>query len=266
MKTKTLLYPLLFIFLTASQSCKKDSTTSVNSTAGSSDEQLAADIAVSDSSLLCYLPFKGNLKDKSGHGNNGVLNGTISYVPDRLGNPSAAASFAASNSWIEIPEKDFVGMKHGTIALQFYPSSTNQQELVSKMSYDAAVGSAKWYQSFTLSVESNGTIGFDLRKDGYCAAYYGGGWNPTMFSNATVKYNKWNFVAITFDDSVQKMYLNGTVVASNSKVVSPICEGEPIRLGVWWQVDPIFFTGNMDEVRIYNRVLSEKELERISKK
>ena len=72
-------------------------------------------------------------------------------------------------------------------------------------------------------------------------------------------------IAITFDNNVQKIYLNGELVGYGPKQESAICAGEPIRLGVWWQQDPLFFTGYMDQLRIYNRVVSYKEIKELVK-
>ncbi len=262
---KTLLKTLLvfFLFIT-SFSCKKDSNSSIASIDQSSNDQMEIDSTVVDTSLLCYLPFTGNFKDKSGHNNNGILKGTISYVADRFGNASHAVSFSASNSWIEIPESSFVGMPIGTISLDFYPAPYSQQQLVSKMSYSEPIGSPGFYQSFTILLQSDGVVAFDLRKSGYCNASDGSGWNPTIYSNTGVINYSWNHLAITFSNTTQKMYLNGNLVATSVISSSPICQGEPIRLGVWWQSDPEYFTGNMDEVRIYKRVLTAAQIKKLS--
>jgi hypothetical protein len=73
-------------------------------------------------------------------------------------------------------------------------------------------------------------------------------------------------LAITFNNNIQKMYLNGNLVAPDVKAVSAICSGEPIRLAVWWQSDPLYFTGYMDAVRIYKKVLSANEIKKLSVK
>jgi len=265
-KVKKSTFPclLLFAFLISNSSCKKDSHLSPNLTSNDISNLQAADPTL-DSGLLCYFPFNGNLKDKSGHGNNGTLQGdTISYVSDRFGIASRAISFGASNSWIEIPEADFAGLKTVTIAMDFYPTSASQQVLISKMSYSAAIGSPDFYQSFAILVQASGQMGFEVRQKGFCNGTTG--WNPVLYSNVAVILNTWNHVAITFNNTAQKMYLNGNLVSSGTKTASPICQGEPIRLAIWWQSDPEYFTGNMDEVRIYNRVLAQKEIKQLSKK
>ena len=254
----------MFAFLLATQSCKKDPALKNQPTFETANSQSEDDATITDSSLLCYFPFNGNLRDKSGHGNNGKLIGSVSFVSDRFGNASRAASFSASNSYIEIPEAQFVGLKTMTISMDFFLTSTNHQELISKMSYDAPFDSPDWYQSFTAGVEANGILDFDVRQESFCNSSDGSGWNPPLFANTAVTYNAWNHIAITFNDNIQKIYLNGNLVATDVKTSSPICQGGPIRLAVWWQVDPVYFTGNMDEVRIFSRVLSAKEIKKLS--
>ena len=267
MKKTALLYSILFLYLSVNQSCKKDSNANVLASMDVSGDQLETDAAVtSDTSLLCYLPFRGNLNDKSGHGNNGVLNGTISYVADRFGNASRAASFAASNSWIEIPEARFVGLKTMTIAMDFYPTSAGRQLLLSKITYNQPIFSSSFSSSLVLVIEQNNPapIQFNTKKESFCNSPYDADWNTTINSNTNFILNQWNHIAVTFNNTVQRMYLNGNLVGIGTKVSSPICQAEPIRLGVWFAIDPLYYTGNMDEVRIYNRVLSGKEIKQLS--
>jgi len=254
---------ILFAF----QSCKKDATFSKPPSEISST-QSADDATITDSSLLCYLPFNGNLKDKSGHNNNGALVGNVSYVPDRFGSVSRAASFAASNTFIEIPEAQFVGLTNMTISMDFYATSPGRQLLLSKISYNKPFDSPEFNSSLVLVIEQNNfyPIQFNTKKEGFCNSPYDWDWNTTVNSNTNFILNQWNHVAVTFNNSVQRMYLNGILVGIGTKVPSPVCQGEPIRLGVWWSGDPLYFTGNMDEVRIYNRVLSQKEIRKLAAK
>jgi hypothetical protein len=270
MKKTLFISSLLVTALLILQSCEKESNQSSKQTSTiSSEDQLAADTAIIDTALLCYLPFNGNLKDKSKHGNNGTVQGggSLSFVADRFGNPGKAVLFGGSNSWIEIPEAQFVGLKTGTIALDFYPTSSAPQVLASKMSYNESIGSENFYQSFILKIDEFNVqpIQFGIRKEGYCNAV-NEGWNSTLISDSGFVLNQWNHVAVTFNNNVQKMYLNGNLVGIDTKTASPICQGEPIRLGVWWQADPLYFTGTMDEVRLYKRVLSATEIRKLSQK
>ncbi len=268
MKKTTSLCFTLITFLMINQSCKKETGTSTIPATVVTSDALEDASATTDTTLLCYLPFKGNLRDKSGHNNNGALMGTISYVPDRFGNASGAASFAVSNTWIEIPEAQFVGLKNMTIAMDFFPTSAGRQLLLSKITYNQDIYSSSFSSSLVLVIEQQNfyPIQFNSKKEGYCNSPYDADWNTTINSNTNFVLNQWNHIAVTFNNSVQKMYLNGVLVATGTKVSSPICQAEPIRLGVWFTLEPLYFTGNMDEVRIYNRVLSAKEIKQLSTK
>lgn len=107
---------------------------------------------------------------------------------------------------------------------------------------------------------------FNTIQAGYCNSPYDEDWNTTINSNTNFVLNQRNHVAVTFNNSVQKMCLNGVFAATGIKVSSPICDAEPIRLGVWFNLEPLYFTGNIDEVRIYNRVFSAKEIKQLSTK
>lgn len=260
------MYACLLALLLTNQSCKKDvSTQNQQVSASTEDELLTGKLT---DSLLCYFPFNSNLKDKSGHNNNGSLVGTVSYVADRFGNASRAVSFAAGNSYIEIPQKDFIGTTNMTISMDFFATSSARQLLLSKITYGIPYTSPDFNSSLVFVIQQSNTspIEFSTKKDGYCNSAYNYDWNPTTYGNSAFQLNRWNHVAVTFNDNIQKIYLNGVLVGSGSKVSSPICGTEPIRLGVWWSVDPLYFTGYMDEVRLYNRVLSDKEIQKLSVK
>ncbi len=243
-------------------SCSKE-TGAVNKTTTDNLMQTAT-ASPTDSGLICYLPFNKNLKDASGNGNNGTLKGgTITYVNDRFGNKKSAIYFGTSQAYIEIPEKDVDGLTAATFAMEFYPTSSGTtQLLMSKMSYNSPAGSPGFYQSFELGIPSYTNISFSIRQENYCDAS-DGGWNQPVTSDSLVTLNAWNHVAVTFNNNIQKIYINGKLANINQKTASPICSGEPVRLGIWWAQDPDFFTGSMDEVRIYNRVLDAKEIKQL---
>jgi len=76
---------------------------------------------------------------------------------------------------------------------------------------------------------------------------------------ADTPVNTWYHIAVTYDGTIIKLYYNGSAVNSQSWSM-PLYTGgtAPIRIGNWlssWQL-----WGRMDEVRIYNRAISEEEV------
>jgi hypothetical protein len=64
------------------------------------------------------------------------------------------------------------------------------------------------------------------------------------------------------------VYVNGVL---NSTAYSPntslyTCPMDKLCIGGWWDGDPESINGKMDEVRIYNRLLTTKEIARLSSK
>lgn len=160
----------IFAFLLAIQSCKKDSALVNKSTSETATSNSEYDATITDTSLLCYFPFNGNLRDKSGHNNNGTLAGIISYTTDRFGNALKAASFSVSNSYIEIPEAHFVGLTNMTISMDFFATSHGRQLLLSKITYGIPYTSSDFNSSLVLVIKQNSfnPIQFNTKKDGYC--------------------------------------------------------------------------------------------------
>jgi Concanavalin A-like lectin/glucanases superfamily len=267
MKKSTLLLACLSALAITTQSCQKEAVQKDQQQTVSSEDELM-NARLNDSSLLCYYPFNSNLKDKSGHGNNGSLAGTVSYVPDRFGTASRAVSFAAGSSYIEIPQDDFLGVTNMTISMNFFATSSARQLLLSKITYGIPYTSPDFNSSlvFVIQQPNSGPIEFTTKKDGYCSNPYSYAYNSTTYGTSSFQLNRWNHIAATFNDNIQKIYLNGVLVGSGPKVSSPICGTEPLRLGVWWSAEPLYFTGYMDEVRLYSRVLCDEEIQKLSVK
>ena len=77
---------------------------------------------------------------------------------------------------------------------------------------------------------------------------------------AAVALNTWTHLAVTFDGSTLRMFVNGVQVSSASVAGSMGASTGPLRIGgdsVWGE----YFKGQIDEVRIYNRALSPGEIQ-----
>jgi hypothetical protein len=72
--------------------------------------------------------------------------------------------------------------------------------------------------------------------------------------------NTWSHLAGTYDGATLRLYVNGVLAASQPYTGSIITSSGALRLGgnaVWGE----YFTGRIDEVRIYNRALSQSEIQ-----
>ena len=77
--------------------------------------------------------------------------------------------------------------------------------------------------------------------------------------NAILPLNSWTHLAETYDGSSVRLYVNGTLVSTTAAAGSLASSSSPLRIGgnsIWGE----YFSGLIDEVRVYNRALSAAEI------
>jgi len=77
---------------------------------------------------------------------------------------------------------------------------------------------------------------------------------------AKISTGVWTHLAGTYDGSTLKLYINGNLVSSKSVSGAATTSSNPLRIGgntVWGE----YFNGLIDEVRIYNKALSQSEIQ-----
>ncbi|HEY7109056.1 MAG TPA: LamG-like jellyroll fold domain-containing protein, partial [Nitrososphaeraceae archaeon] len=83
------------------------------------------------------------------------------------------------------------------------------------------------------------------------------------FVTSTARYNDglFHYATLTYDGAALRLYVDGAQVATTSTTSSPETSNTlPVRVGGNAQTADRFFTGNIDEVRIWNRALSAQEV------
>ena len=87
---------------------------------------------------------------------------------------------------------------------------------------------------------------------------------PNYFATSPASYNdgKWHYAVVTYGGSTVRLYVDGVQVSSLSTAsATPDNTGiQPVRIGANSLALNGFFTGNVDEVRVWNRALSSTEI------
>ena len=98
-----------------------------------------------------------------------------------------------------------------------------------------------------------------LRSTGAVIVQIGDGTNVLgRGTRSTVPLNEWSHVVTTFDGEYLRIFLNGVVDTSMRTPDATISENDqPLQLGLATEQG---YRGVIDEVRIYNRALSEAEV------
>jgi hypothetical protein len=78
-------------------------------------------------------------------------------------------------------------------------------------------------------------------------------------ATAAIAANTWTHLAMTYDGTTMRYYVNGTQVATRAQTGAAATSAGLLRIGgnsVWGE----WFAGQIDEVRVYNRALTAAEI------
>ncbi len=206
--------------------------------------------------LVAYYPFNGNANDESGNGNNGVVNGAVVTL-DRFGNANKAYLFNGTNAYIDINDDITLRVKNLSISVWYFTSTNDQFRcLVSKTNFNSATNEQFLFDMSDVGIKINSN----------CTP--NSGWKLFRPTDASMfSMNRWVNLIFTWDGQLQKVYKDGKqLVGSNwggsSSLTGNIddCIGGKLQIGRWWSIDPKWFNGKLDDIRIYNRALTQEEI------
>ncbi len=176
----------------------------------------------------------------------GTLNTTASRSEGRNG--QALKLDGTANSYATLPSGIVSTLSDFTISAWI-----NMDELANWMRiFDFGTGTAK-YMFLSAQAGVSGQVRFAIKN---------GGAEQGMTYNYTVPLKTWTHFAITQSGNICSMYINGTLVATNTAVtIKPLDLGSTNQnyLGKSQWNDPMF-KGAIDEFKIYNRALTASEI------
>ncbi len=214
--------------------------------------------AIPTDGLVAWYPFNGNTNDESGTGNNGVNYGAT-LTTDRKGNSNNAYNFNGIDAYIKASSNNLpTGAR--TISLWFYANAINTPVPV-----PLAYGGGAWEESWLQSINP-----YDWAT--YCMATHGS-YYPFCYYTLNLPVNQWYQWVITNDITGRKMYVNGVLVSTDPTFVPTTnVTNKDLAIGVC--VSPSgyapytdgsvgWFDGKIDDIRIYNRALTEQEIQQL---
>jgi hypothetical protein len=198
--------------------------------------------------LVAYYPFEGNANDASGFENHGTEHGNINYVPGKHGR---TAHFDGKAGHIEIQPDNSLSVDFITIVAWIYRVGNCPTVNDTCMIFNQE-------HSYELGIRSGNTLQWAIKADTDWFWYNTG---------AEIAQKQWLHIALTFDGVSVKSYLNGKVV--NTKAYSgKINKVDRIAKISGRDASGIIsspFNGKIDELRIYNRALTDREIQSLYK-
>ncbi|MCF7844477.1 MAG: DUF4215 domain-containing protein [Kiritimatiellales bacterium] len=217
-------------------------------------------------SLVGYWPFDTGSGytafDGSVSGNNGTLTNMtvadwVSTVPSVSFTNSGSLDFDGSNDYVSVPNGGGLNARSsGSIALWVKWSG----------SQDAGFGSYVYGPVIARQNDGNWSqhiIGLDASAPATSQIK----WLPYTYNNCTVVGvtnvgdGAWRHVVITYENGSHKIYINGSLDGSGSCTGTIEDDSDiPLTIGAWSGAGTGYATALIDEVRVYNKVLSPVEV------
>ncbi|OGU41945.1 MAG: hypothetical protein A2X61_11800 [Ignavibacteria bacterium GWB2_35_12] len=213
-------------------------------------------------SLVAYYPFNGNANDESIYINNAIVHGAT-LTTNRFGDTNKAYYFHGKDNYLEVPHTSNIQPQSEiSLCAWVYPMDFNKDrnqanDIIYKgytdddqgayiLRYedyddDNSVFTPVEVFTFQLNFRNVGRVGIG--------------------SISKIDLNSWYFVVGTYDGTNMKLYVN-SILENTYKIVGDR-QSNNKKLMIGRQDDnsyPYWVTGILDDIRIYNRALTDCEI------
>jgi ABC-type transport system substrate-binding protein len=190
--------------------------------------------------------------DSSGNGNTGTLHGGAAWTDGRF---AKALDFSGVDGYVQIPQSSSLDVTaqvtvEAWVNLRAYVDSVGYESHVVSRSDDAGG------PLYVLCTHANGKIGYDI---GVFTGYHQ--------SAATLPLNSWTHLAMTYNGASVCLYINGVPDSNYAQSGSIPTTSNWLAIGckpTGTHGGPgtyAYTNGIIDDVRIYNRALSQQEIQ-----
>jgi len=215
---------------------------------------------VPSNGLVGYWPFNNNANDESGNGNNGTVNGAT-LTSDRNGNVNQAYSFSGSANCQNITISNSTLLNPNNITINCWINALDSNMTILEKSDPS--NATKLSYAITFKDQFQGWKGLKTSYGVNCSF---SAQNPAYYSpQNTYPNNSWIMVTVTINSNGDiDQYLNSNLIYSDNgtQTFSPCNDPlSTLRIGgAHWNNDPECFNGSIDDIGIWNRVLTQQEI------
>jgi len=217
--------------------------------------------------LVGWWPFNGNANDESGNGNDGVVNGAT-LTEDRFGLASNAYNFDGISNCIDVQHSSslsiFGSQSASSISLWCYTELNQPADLINKGFHSGVASFGNKYLSLT-----NDAVGYQYTLYDFSTL------NSVRPPDGYLNTQQWYHMLIVRDANI-KVYVNGIDVTTSandagwSTNYNLVLDNTNMSFGCRNNKDNnnvpyqnLFYTGKIDDIAIYNRALTEQEIQNL---
>jgi hypothetical protein len=214
--------------------------------------------------LVAYYPFNENVADESGNGNDGTAC-NVNFVVDtpfdqnnefslNFPNELAEDIYDHADSYVTIPDNPTLRLNTAftisALAKMFEPySDFHSIHVIAKQS-----GSG-YHNSYIIWWDDLGFVNSEVYENDD---------NYIWIKTDEPTFDEWHHFIMMWDGNTLSLFIDGVLKASGQKTLSIAYDNNPVIIGAddndGDNIPDEGWYGNIDEVRIYNRVLSTDEI------
>jgi hypothetical protein len=202
-----------------------------------------------EESLILYMSFD-TINDKttidhSMYGNNGEMKGAPKHVEGKFGK---ALEFNGTSDWVEIPHHETLTVDKDVTVMAWIHTERH-----------TGPGGARW-QGILAKSNNPRSYSFYTESPSKCMHFVAG--DGSVCQQGEVKLNEWQHVAAQLDSGTHRYWINGQNVGEYGGKANPPgnADTSPVFIGTTAEGAGRLFLGLIDEVRIWNRALTEEEV------
>ncbi|MEA3544995.1 MAG: LamG domain-containing protein [Thermodesulfobacteriota bacterium] len=208
--------------------------------------------------LVAYYPFDGNAVDESGNNNHGTEHGGLTYSDGILGQ---ASSFDGENDYIEVADSRSLQFD-SDITISAWCKTTARtgtaQRIITKWSIGSRDSNT---QEFVLSFDAS----YSSSNRGKVTFSYSGE-TVNAVEETGVDDAEWHHIVATSDGNKSSIYFDGILIDEGGFSLTAPNGTNPMYIGGGASSAPMpiyIWNGLIDDLRIYNRALSESEIQQL---
>ena len=206
-------------------------------------------------SLKGWWSFTGNANDASIYKNHGSVNGAT-LTTDRFGNSNSAYSFDGVNDDINLGVNSQINKLNNLFTISFFLLKKDLNSSMIIGNIDSSIVGNGW----RFNIRTTTILEASIRNSA--------NWYPSYSTSNSISQNNWIHIVCVRNNTIMKIYLNGILNSTtNIGTVSPNNNPNAVtKLGKQWvNVNPNFesLNGKLDDLAIWNRALTQQEVENL---
>ncbi|MDM8529971.1 glutaminyl-peptide cyclotransferase [Anaerolineales bacterium HSG25] len=204
--------------------------------------------------LVAHYPFSGTIVDNSEQNQPVTAHGNLTFSMDRFGNSNNAYQLDGTDDYLEIPDADSLDM-------------VSELSLVVWLYYVPQTKADSYYTILEKNDTTNGDSPYGMWLIGdtveFCIEPATDMGQRCLNSTISLEPNRWHYLVGQYDGTQSSLYINGKLVEERTDAQSAIAKNETqLFIGSDPHQPTVLFTqGAIDDIRIYNRVISPAEIE-----